>query len=71
MCVTELGSACRVYCLVILVEGGLDLFSVFHLVTCILKRIGEKVAVVRRCLVNKPVVERFVQICMYRDSMKV
>ena len=60
-------SACHDYCLVIFVQGGLDLFSVFHLLICILKSIREKVAVVRRCLVNEPAVERFVLICTYRN----
>ena len=54
-----------------LVQGGLDLFSVFHLLTCILKSIREQVAVVRRCLANEPAVERFVLICTYRNYMEV
>ena len=34
---------------------------VFHLLTCILKRIPETVAVVLRYVVNKPVVKWFVE----------
>ena len=37
----------------------------------LLKGIREKVVVVRQCLVNKPVVKRFVRICTYRNYMEV
>ena len=41
---------------------------VFHLLTCILKKILETVAVVLRCLVNKRVVKWFVKRCTYKAS---
>ena len=44
--------------------------SVFHLLTCILKRILETVAVVLCCLVNKSVVKWFVQRCPYKNYMQ-
>ena len=37
----------------------------------LLKRIREKVSVVSRCLVNKPVVKSFARICTYRNYMQV
>ena len=46
---------------------GLD---VFHLLTCILKRILEKIAVVLRCLVNEPVIKWFVQRCTHQYYMQ-
>ena len=64
-------SACRDEIIIVSLPCDLSARStwlvVFHLLTYIFKRILEKVAVGRCCLVNRSVVKRFAQRYTYRN----
>ena len=75
VCVTEFSSRGACHDEIIILSPPCDLTTrrtwlvVFHLLTCILKRILETIAVVHRYLVNKPAVKWFIQRCTYRNYM--
>ena len=71
MCVTEYSSSSASHAEIIIRPLPCDLsarrtsLEIFHLLSCVLKEILETVAVVRRYLVNKPLVKWFVHRCTY------